>query len=225
MSENDEINAYPLQWPLGWDRAIVRMPARFSAKSKASGESTSVSSRRVTLAEGRKRLQTELRRVGARNVVISSNVKVTRDGLMRADAPERMDDPGVAVYFQLDGTMMVRACDKWLRVADNLVALSKDIEADRGKGRWGVGTRAQAFAGSKLLSAMEAKRSWYEVFGFKVPPPRALFEKRYIELMKKYHPDNQETGNASKASDVTEAYRIGSRAYGEAEADVREARD
>jgi hypothetical protein len=47
------------------------------------------------------------------------------------------DDPGVAVYFELNGRSQVFACDKWDRVEDNLQAIRKTIEAIRGIERWG----------------------------------------------------------------------------------------
>ena len=44
----------------------------------------------------------ELRRFGASNIVISSNVPTGRGGLPLASA-KRVDDAGVAVYFTLKG--------------------------------------------------------------------------------------------------------------------------
>jgi hypothetical protein len=39
----------------------------------------------------------ELRRLGATNIVVSTNVPVKADGLLYADN-KRLDDPGIAVY-------------------------------------------------------------------------------------------------------------------------------
>ena len=44
----------------------------------------------------------ELRRFGASNIVVSSNVPTGRGGLPLASA-KRVDDAGVAVYFTLKG--------------------------------------------------------------------------------------------------------------------------
>ena len=71
--------------------------------------------------------------------MISTNLKLRLDGLPRSDQATPAD-PGVAVYFELDGKTIVLACDKWNRVADNIYAIAKHVDALRGQDRWGVGT-------------------------------------------------------------------------------------
>jgi hypothetical protein len=81
--------AYPLQWPEGWPRTPYgrRGPSRFGKN---------LGFREI------EKLQNELRLLGGRNVVISSNVPLRQDGLPYASqAGKRYDDPRVAVYFSL----------------------------------------------------------------------------------------------------------------------------
>jgi len=156
--------AYPLNWPTGWPRAVPggRKLANFSRKvDTGRGYSDTVE---VTVAVARERLQRELDLLRAEYVTLSTNLELRLDGLPRSGAPAPVD-PGVALYFRIDGKDTVLACDRWTRVADNIVAIAKHIEALRGMDRWGVGTAAQAFAGYQALPAPEAS-NWRTVLGY-----------------------------------------------------------
>src|SRR5690606_37528542 len=113
------------------------------------------------IADANQRLQAELDRLRAKSVILSTNVELRLDGMPRSDRSPPAD-PGVALYLRLNGRDTVLACDKWDRVADNIVAIAKHIEALRGQDRWGVGTLEQAFAGYQALPAPE---QWWQVLG------------------------------------------------------------
>jgi hypothetical protein len=66
------LEAYPLTWPLGRARERYRQDSQF----------------KVTLYQASSHLQRELKLLGTKNVVISSNVMTRRDGLPYADARE-----------------------------------------------------------------------------------------------------------------------------------------
>lgn len=151
--------AFPLQWPAGWPRAKYRQRAVFGKFSSRGWKE------QATVANGRERLSGELDRLGARYSVLSTNLELRLDGLPRSNQAEPYD-PGVAVYFQLEGKPIALACDKWDRVADNIIALAKHIEALRGMDRWGVGTAAQAFAGYEALPAPDP---WWKTLGLTGP--------------------------------------------------------
>src|SRR3546814_9453399 len=87
------------------------------------------------------RLEAELTRLGARGIILSSNLERTLSGAPRSGQADPAD-PGVAVYFTLKGKDTVLACDRWYRAADNMVAIAKHIEAIRGMDRWGEIGRA-----------------------------------------------------------------------------------
>lgn len=157
---------YPLHWPDGHPR--VEKWRRQSGNFKRS------------LAQARDELLHQLGLLGAKYVVISSNV-----GGISSKAPE---DPGVAVYFDLDQVQHVIPCDKWTRVENNLNALAKTVEAMRGIERWGSGgMMKRAFSAFK---ALPAKRTWRDVL--EVPRDTTLENARTLYLLKAKdaHPDH-----------------------------------
>ncbi len=173
---------YPLHWPTGWKRTARPARSRFGD---------------ITVAHGVYDLRAELERLGATDIVISTNVAVRLDGLPRSGqaAP---DDPGVAVYYVLRGANYVLACDAWNRVPHNLRAIARHIGALRGMDRWGVGSVEQAFSGYLRLEAGGDKptRSCWEVLGLKSPPfgyatdPTARdVDRRFRFLSIERHPD------------------------------------
>jgi hypothetical protein len=174
MTTFDGVEAYPLSWPVGWPRAKNnrRVTASFYEH---------------TLAEARDFVLGELRRLGAKNPVISTNVPLRRDGLLRS-GKIKVDDPGAAVYFVLSNQPRVLACDKWSDVVDNLWAIGKHIEAIRGQQRWGVGTVDQAFAGYDALPA--PKTGWWQILGVDKNASLDEIQTAYREKAKATHPDH-----------------------------------
>lgn len=174
--------AYPLHWPLGRPRTTGRRTAPFNRKEH---NGRWAQSRAVTVPLARERLQRELDLLGVRRAVLSTNLELRLDGWPRAGQAEPAD-PGAALYFTLRGRETVLACDKWDRVADNIVAIAKHIEALRGIERWGVGTIEQAFAGFQALPAPE---QWWQVLGVSHTADRSMIEAAYRRLARTAHPD------------------------------------
>jgi hypothetical protein len=141
----------------------------------------------ASVADAAKRLNAQLDRIGATNVTVSTNI---RPQLGRAIETPDHNDPGVAVYFSLkrksNPTPMqcCLPCDRWARVADNIAAVAKHVEAMRGMERWGVGTLEQAFTGYKALTD---GFNWRNFFG-DLHTPDAV-RARHRELAKELHPD------------------------------------
>ena len=107
-----------------------------------------------------------MERIRARYVVLSSNVELRLDGQPRAGLRDPAD-PGVALYFQLDGKLIVLACDRYTTVAANMAAIAAHLDATRTIERHGVGTLEQMFAGFAALPA-PGKQPWRAVLGYKV---------------------------------------------------------
>jgi hypothetical protein len=154
-----EVEAYPLHWPPGRGRTASgrRQRADFGrvkteTRSWGNGQSSTFARReRLTIGQARDRLRDELRRLNASKVVVSTNLRLRLDGDVYANQKEP-EDPGVAVYFHRDGKALAIAIDLWDRVADNLAAVAKSIEAIRGLDRWGGGQMVSAaFTGFKAL--------------------------------------------------------------------------
>lgn len=146
--------AYPLHWPAGRPRTKRPQSARFDTR----------------FAAARDEMMNELRLLGARNVVVSTNIALRRDGLPYANQPEP-DDSGAAVYFEYGGKSMCFSCDRWNRVQDNIRAIGKTIEAMRGIERWGTGEMVQAaFSGFEALPPPDdvspaPNSAWWIVLG------------------------------------------------------------
>lgn len=169
--------AYPLSWPAGWARTPGYSRKRAIFKNDRM---------EVSIAVARRRLADQLDLLRARNVILSTNVELRADGQPRSDrrAPE---DPGVAVYFDLKEKPTVLACDRWDRVADNIVALAKHIEAMRGMDRWGVGSLEQAFTGYQALPAPDP---WWKRLGLSGPTRDAeAIRKAWAKASRDAHPD------------------------------------
>lgn len=190
--------AYPLSWPHGWPRTAAgkRTRAKFHVKHERSaqrpdGSYSSWSEKgELTIAAAMRRVNDELARLGARGVIVSTNVELRRDGQPRSDrrAP---DDPGVAVYFRLGGKDRVLACDKWDRVPGNIAAIAGHIDAIRRQDRYGVGTLDQAFAGYAALPPPSKERPWRDVLGLhrEIVITASMVEDRYRSLARERHPD------------------------------------
>jgi hypothetical protein len=189
------VTRYPLTWPFGWKRTpgSARKPARFKSTSINYVNGGSYRrSRDLTVADARRRLDVELERLGARDVVLSTNVELTIYGEPRSGR-RPPDDPGVAIYFRLKGKDRVLACDTWDDVAGNIAAIAAHITCIRGIDRYGVGTLDQAFAGYDALPAPGAdnRPPWRKVLGLADDAPaiedviQHYYRKRAAEL----HPD------------------------------------
>lgn len=169
--------AYPLQWPEGWPRTPPgrRSPSKFG---KNMGFSQI------------EKLHNELKLLGARNVVISSNMAVRQDGLPYASEMGRQhSDPGVAIYFTLKGKPLAMARDRYRTVWENVRSLILAIEAIRSIERHGGSTMMErAFAGFAAIAPPDWKKPWREVFGVK-PDWRGDIKELYREKAKNRHPD------------------------------------
>lgn len=204
------VEAYPLSWPAGRPRSKSRARARFSSVSKnRSSSSDSLSlvwnqRSELSVAQSLSRLRHELGLMKASYVVISTNVPLRLDGLPLSSA-RAPDDPGAAVYFQLDGSPHCMACDRWDRTADNLAAVAKHVEAIRGQLRWGVADVAQMFAGFRALPGPAAgRRSCWEVLGVDAGSPASRIKERYRELAMRHHPDRG--GSQEQMAEISSAY-------------------
>lgn len=159
--------------------------------------------------ESMDRLERELDAMGAKNIVLSTNLELNLRGMPRGDRGEP-GDPGAAVYFELKGKTIAMACDKWNRVADNIAAIAKHIEALRGQDRWGVGTLDRAFTGYEALPAPE---QWWNVLGLKRDATLAQVEEAYRLGAKMAHPDRG--GSDAAMARINGAYENAKRDLGE----------
>lgn len=151
------------------------------------------------------RLAHELELLGAKSIVITSNLKSRQrgDGFL---ANQTVSDAGIVVYFELKGQGKAMACDKWDKPEHNLRALELNISAIRGMERWGGSDFLDGlFGGFKALPAPEP-------FHLITPAPAYFADafsledvkQRYRNLAKELHPDNG--GNDTDFAELNRQY-------------------
>jgi len=191
----EAVARYPLEWPAGWVRtpSYKRTRGEFrQTKHDLVPTATGVEKKSRTLAVSvlvaTQRLERQLELLAATAPVLSTNISLRLDGRPRSD--EDPKDPGAAVYFRFKGKATVLACDRYLRVADNIAAIANHIDALRRIERYGVGTIEQALAGYKALPA-DTAADWRAVFGFARDVRVSVDEVQsaYKERARKAHPD------------------------------------
>jgi len=146
--------------------------------------------------------------------IISSNLRLGRDWRPLSDQKQPAD-PGVAVYFTLrfraDGKPFSRpvvlTCDKWIKVEWNLWAIGLDIEAQRGRARWGCGTIQQAFRGYLAIPERCGARPWWEVLGVTPEATRIELKSARDRLAQTVHPDKG--GSRDRWEEVQTAFDQG----------------
>lgn len=184
------IAAYPLQWPIDYPRTKGRQRARF----------------KNSFAKGRDMIINEVRRLGGRGLVISTNIPLKPDGYPYASSGVKLPDPGVAAYFTYEGAQVVLCCDKWDLIDDNVVAVAKAIEAMRGIDRWGVSDMLKrAFTGFKTLPEARGN-NWWEILGVPENATAEEIKSAYRGKANIYHPDKP-TGNAERFIQIQAAYQ------------------
>lgn len=175
----DHVEAFPLQWPAGRPRAKRRHDARFKS----------------SLAKARDHLMDEIRLLGGRQAILSSNLELRLDGLPYANQRSPADS-GIAVYFTYKNAQHCFACDDWRRVEDNVRAVGKTIEALRGVARWGTGDMMErAFQG---FIALPSPAQWWHVLGFESMSDlsRNEVDVRFKKLAMQRHPDRGGSADA-----------------------------
>lgn len=173
-------NSYPLQFPIGVARTQDPQHARFE----------------TGLSRASENVVKQLERMGATDIVITSNMQYKSNGLPYA-RQSYIEDTGVAVYFRLEGEEKCIAVDKWIRVADNMQAIAKIIEALRGLDRWGskdlINAAFRGFTALPAQASASTRRSCWEILGLAEPDHLGYSEQTirsmYRAKARRAHPD------------------------------------
>lgn len=182
---SDQRDTYPLRWPAGWPRATSRRSALY----------------KVTLEKAVSEAVAELKRMGAKDVVLSSNMRV---GLIRTTETEtELKDPGVALYWTSKKDQpMVMACDHWHRLRDNVRSIGLTLEAIRAIERNGASQILdRVFTG--FIALPEAPDAW-KILGLTRSADKDALTARLRELTREHHPDRG--GDARRFAEITRAY-------------------
>ncbi|HFD86900.1 MAG TPA: J domain-containing protein [Gammaproteobacteria bacterium] len=202
----EHITASPLTWPEGWKRTKSPVRSRFGKLNKP-----------VTVSRATDFVLTELERMGIKswNIIISTDLQLRNDGLPRSNQREP-DDHGAAVWWKDGDDQRVIALDKYDRIADNLYAIGKTIEAMRGIDRWGGGEILnRTFTGFTALPNPDAEENWRDVLGCHGTEQEQpdYVRIRYMALRASQHPDRG--GSAEQFHRIQEAYKQAQREFSE----------
>ena len=167
---------FPLQWPDGWAVTPHPEPSDF----------------KVPFSDALVSLERELRRLGAADSVITSNLPVRRDGRPYATGVQHGHSPGVAVYFVLHVEERVIACDRWDTPSSNIRAIACAIEAVRGLNRWGAaGVALKVLEGFAALPApADSPPHWSSVLGVHPEADVSEIKRAHRSLIREAHPDH-----------------------------------
>jgi hypothetical protein len=141
-----------LDWPPSKSRTA---PA---ARRPGEGGSTAGS-----VAYCMRRIQRGLDRLGATDVVVTSNFPLARPGASY-EAECELGDPGVCVRFALQGAAFAIPCDRYSTVRANLMLIARHIEATLALVGLGLLTPREALAKFERLSVSRPP-AWREVLG------------------------------------------------------------
>lgn len=175
--------AFPLTWPAGWPR--THFPRRWRG------------GKGLTFARCRDVLLKELRLLGARNVVLSTNYELGVRTNLPLSSKRVPEDKGIAVYFTLKGKALCMACDRYSSAEGNIRSLTLAIAGMRALERHGGGFMMErAFAGFEALpppSSTQAppRRTCWQVLGINNPSLADAYtvSKSYRNRAKELHPD------------------------------------
>lgn len=185
------IEHYPLHWPDNQAKTPIHQRVWGSFDTTQHAAQTG--------------LMKEISMLGGRDVILSTNIRLRKDG-MPYTSDKEPEDGGVAVYFTYKKSQMCFACDKYTKVKANMQAVRKTIEALRGIERWGASEMmAKAFTGFVQLPAPGRVKTWREVLGCN-PGESSLEEvkRRYRILANLAHPD-KEGGSEAEMAILNEA--------------------
>ncbi len=166
---------YPLAWPEDWKRTRNRQRSRYT----------------TTFIKARDELVKDVRLLGARKSVITSNMGLRNDGLPLA-SQRNQDDPGVALWWiDRRGELRAMACDQWDRVHDNVRALGLSVAAIRSLERAGASQILDRAEQSFAVRALPAGRPWWFArLGLTAWPPQLEeIDLAFKALAKVDHPD------------------------------------
>jgi len=195
---------FPLYWPEGQPRAKYRTHAAF----------------KVDFVQARDELLHSLGLLGAKTIVLSTNIPIRADGLPRGGLPEP-NDPGVAVYFERKVGKeysaplrpFVIACDVFSKVRWNLRAVGGTVEALRAIQRYGATSMLeQAFTGFAALPPKGYEKPWWEVLGVTAGATDDDVRRAYRELAGIHHPDKG--GDQTRMAEINRACAEGLRRGG-----------
>ncbi|MBW4581841.1 MAG: hypothetical protein KME42_19925 [Tildeniella nuda ZEHNDER 1965/U140] len=170
--------AYPLLWAMGRQRTDQRQAVRSH----------------VSLARATDDLLYELQLLDAVEIVISCNVEPLKQFPGYPERFELPDDPGVAVYFTVDGIPYIFACDDFEAVQGNMRDIGQLLREKRMLSQLHqCASIEREFAGYKAavmpVEASPRRKPWWKVLYVSPDAPLAVIEAAYKGLARIVHSD------------------------------------
>lgn len=170
---------------------------------------------RVNYQETKELLCAEVRKQGARDVVVRLDVSeddIRDDGLLRAAS--RPGYHGVIVHFEGKYGPIEMPCDKFDSWTENLRAIALTLHRLRLADLYGVTTKGEQYAGWKALPGPTANfKTLEQAVSWAIQEAKSLgydgleiWDNIYRFLVKKFHPDTG--GDAEKFHKLQEAKEI-----------------
>lgn len=207
--------AYPLSWPAGWPRtpaAQLRDGRATFGKFKPQAGQSWKSKEPLTFAQARNSLYAALAKIGATNVVVSSNFQLNALKQPRGDR-RRPSDEAVAVYFRRNGRDLVMARDAYWRGEENMRSLALALEAMATLERHGGHLMTdRAFTG---FAALPPPPSCWEILELDpTTATSAAVDQAFRAKSRRVHPDTP-TGDEEAFKRLTQARADGLRRLAE----------
>lgn len=187
----------PLRWPIGWERTKKPISSNFD----------------VTLSTSLDDLERLIKRLKPEDIMITTNQALRLDGGIRTGYDAIPEDTGIAMYFKRNGKEVCIPCDKFNSVQDNIRAIGLTLEYIKRMEHYGTSQMVDAvFTGFTALPASiilgaHTARIWYEVLEVTPTTPEHVVKAAYHALVRRYHPDNRDTGDLDKFNEVQKAYK------------------
>lgn len=176
---------YPLQWPDNVPRSKSRVNSPFRTSFAKAVENVKLSLRGFQKDAG----------IKIEHVVLSTNAD------MMSDDPK---DPGVAVWFLMDGQWVCFAVDRFPTLAANVQAIHHIIEARRTELKYGgLQIVRQTFRSFHALLPAPGAKHWSDVLSISRGATWEQIEAAYRRLAAARHPDRG--GSDAAMSELNQA--------------------
>lgn len=151
-------------------------------------------------------MQLELQRLGAADIILSTNLPLRQDGEPYSNMKPDGNDKGVAVYFQLNGCPTVFCCDAWDRIEANMHSVALTIAAMRGIDRWKCSDMMKRMFSGFVALPESTERDPYQVLSITKDASPEKIRYAWAVLTRQYHPDNGSAPDRDKFEEVQNAY-------------------
>lgn len=190
MSNTSIVYHPALQWPAEWPRTTNPKRSAFADR---------------TLLQSIDNLRGELRKFGAKNIIVTVDFELRRDG-EPASRVQKGWDQAVTVYFEKGDAKLLIPCDQYDFMPDNVHAICLCVEAYRSLERHcGGNILTGAMQGFAAIESRSSRRGWWDILECSKNATPAEIRTAYSKLVLTHHPDHG--GDGEKLLEINDAYQ------------------